>query len=101
MSAHTLSWTNPTAYTDGTAYDQSQNAGYTLEIDSTPSVSVPLAWGTSFDLSTLSIWSTLKQGSHSVALAAVSKGGVQSDFSNPATFQIELAPNPPTALRVS
>lgn len=99
---HVLNWTNPTANTDGSAYTQSQNAGYTIQIDGTgAAVSVPLAWGTSFDLSTLALWSGLKSGSHTVALAAVSTGGQQSAFSTPASFPVPATPNSPSNLSVS
>jgi hypothetical protein len=101
MQPHILSWVNPTANTDGSAYTQSDNAGYTIEIDGTGTVSIPLAWGTSFDLSTLAEWSTLKSGTHTVALAVVSTAGVSSAYSAPATFSVLSVPNPPTGLAVA
>lgn len=100
-SPRVLSWTNPTTYTDGTPYAQTDNAGYVIQLDSTPSVGIPVAWGTSFDLSTLAGYSVLKKGSHTVSLAVVSKDGVQSAFSSPATFPIIGTPTPPQNLAVA
>lgn len=97
----TLSWTNPTTYTDGSAYPQADNAGYTIQLDGTGTVSVPLAFGTSFDLSTLSAYTALKRGTHTVALQVVSKAGLASAFSTPASFQVEVPPNPPTNLTMA
>jgi hypothetical protein len=97
-----LSWVNPTQYTDGVAYDgPNQNAGYQIDLDSAPAVSIPLQYGTSFDLQTLASWSSMKTGSHTVALAAVTKGGVVGVFSNPATFPFEAPPMAPTNVRVA
>lgn len=96
-----LSWTNPTAYTDGSPYAQSDNAGYTIQIDGTGAVSIPLAFGTSFDLTTLAVFPTLKRGSHTVALAVVSKEGMQSAFSTAASFPVTVPPNSPTNLAVA
>lgn len=98
MSKSTLTWQNPATYTDGSAYVQADNAGYTLKIDGDPSVSIPLAWGTSFDLATLAAYQALKRGTHSVSLAAVSKEGLASDFSTPVTFPVAVAPVAPTHL---
>lgn len=96
-----LNWTNPTTYTDGTPYAQTDNAGYTLQLDATPAVSIPLAWGTGFDLTTLASYKALKSGTHTVAIAVVSKAGFTSDFSAPATFQVAVAPSPATNLVLS
>lgn len=96
VNPKSVSWTNPTTYTDGSTYAQTDNAGYTLQLDSTPSISIPLAWGTSFDLTTLSAYTSLKKGSHTVSVAAVSKDGIPSAFGTPATFQVAVAPNSPT-----
>lgn len=101
MSNSTLTWQNPASYTDGSAYAQADNAGYTIKIDSEPAVSIPLPWGTSFDLSTLAAYQALKRGSHTVALAAVSKEGLASDFSTPVTFPIAVAPMAPTHLAMA
>lgn len=83
-----VTWTNPTTYTDGSAYSQSDNAGYTVQIDGTGQISIPVAWATSVDLSTLAVYPTLTVGNHTVTVAVVSKDGVQSDFATPATFQV-------------
>lgn len=94
----TLTWTNPTTRVDGTPYAQADNAGYEIQLDGEGAVSIPLAWGTSFDLTTLSAYQDLRSGNHTIALAAVSKEGLKSAYSSPSTFQIAMAPRSPTNL---
>lgn len=96
----TVTWKNPTTYIDGSAYGQADNAGYQLSFDAQPVVSVPLAWGTSFDLTSLAAYKALKKGAHTLTFQAVSKGGVASV---PATapFQIEIAPSAVTDLALA
>ena len=101
MNPHILSWENPTQDTDGNAYGQADNAGYTIMLDDEPAISVPLAWGTQFDLDTLSAFNSLKSGQHTAALAVVSKGGVSSAYSSPVTFPVLPAPMAPTNLRLA
>lgn len=98
-----LSWVNPTTNTDGSAYDgAADNAGYTIEIDGQGEVSVPLAYGTNFDLNQLADYQALKAGSHTVAIAAVTKEGVASDFSAPASFSVAAkVPSSPTGVSVA
>lgn len=98
---HVFSWTNPTEYTDGSAYTQADNAGYQLILDGAPAVGIPLAWGTSFDASTLAAYQALKRGSHTAALQVVDTAGEASAPSNSVTFQIEVPPNPPTNLAIA
>lgn len=98
----TLTWVNPTAREDGTTYDaKTENAGYTIQVDGTAAVSIPLAFGTSFDLTTLGLFVDLKQGNHTAALAAVDKAGGQSAFSGAVTFPRNYSPRAPTALVIS
>lgn len=96
-----LKWQNPTTYVDGSPYGQADNAGYQINLDASPAVSIPLAWGTQFDLSTLAAYAALKKGSHSLTLQAISKGGVASAPSSAATFSVDLAPAPPTAVALA
>lgn len=93
--AHTLEWTNPTTRADGSAYNQAQNAGYEIQLDGAASVSIPLAWGTSFDLSTLAAWPTLAVGNHTAGIAVVDTGGLVSGFAS-ATFPV-FSKSPPLA----
>jgi hypothetical protein len=99
--ARVVKWDNPTAYTDGSTYGQQDNAGYTIQLDGVGAISVPLAWGTSFDISTLSAYAALKRGTHKVAVAAVSKEGAQSDFSAPSPFPVVFPPMAPTNVQVA
>lgn len=95
----TLSWTNPTLNTDGTAYDLTRTAGYELQIDGTGAISIPLAnGGTSFDVSTLAAYTALPAGAHTFALDIVTKEGVKSAFSTTFPFSIVGTPKAPTAL---
>ncbi len=97
----TLKWQNPTTYVDGSVYGQTDNAGYQLNIDAAPAVSIPLAWGTQFDLTTLAAFTALKKGAHSLTLQAISKGGIASAPSSAVTFSVEIAPAAPTAVVVA
>lgn len=99
-SVHTLTWTNPTQYTDGTTYASTDNAGYTLQLDGVGVVSIPLAWDTKFDMATLAAFQALKRGPHTAALAVVSKAGEVSAFSSPASFSREVPAMAPTNLSV-
>jgi hypothetical protein len=80
MAHTTLSWVNPTARADGSAYTQAQNAGYEIQFDGVGQVSVPVAWGTSFDLSTLAAFTALPVGTHQLGLAVVDTGGLVSSY---------------------
>ncbi len=98
---HTLTWVNPTLNTDGSALTQAENAGYQINIDGAGAVAIPLAWGTSFDMTSLAAYQALKSGSHSVTLALVTTAGVVGLPSNAATFQIDAIPQAATNLAVS
>jgi hypothetical protein len=100
-NAHTLSWVNPTTNTDGSPFAQSDSAGYELAFDGTPAVSIPLTYGTSFDMSTLAAYEALSTGTHTVTLAIVNTGGNASAPSNAASFSIVATPNAPTQLAVN
>jgi len=95
----TISWTNPTANTDGTPYDATtQNGGYTLLIDGAQQVSIPTAFATSFDITTLAEYKALALGPHSFQLEAVNQSGVASAPSAAATFLLSSVPAAPTNL---
>ena len=99
---HTLSWTNPTQNTDGTPFEAADFAGIEIELDGAPAVSVPQSSEvSSFDLSTLAAWNTLKSGPHTVTLASTNKEGNTSDFASPVTFPVLAVPMAPTALSVA
>ena len=104
----TVTWTNPTTRTNGTPYDAAtENAGYELALANpaggplTPFISIPLAFGTSFDLSTAAAYQALPSGTYEFALAVTSKEGLTSAYSARATFQIAVAPVAPTGLVVA
>lgn len=96
----TLSWTNPTTNADGTTMAQTDFAGYVLALDGAPAVSVPLQFGTSFDMSTLAAYTALKSGSHTVTLAVVNVAGNTGVASDAATFSIAAVPGKITGLAV-
>lgn len=98
---YTLTWTNPTLNTDGSILDTDDVAGYQIAIDDTPAVSVPLGYAASFDLTTLSGFSALKSGPHTVKLAVTNKEGETGEASSAATFPIlPKVPGVPTNLAV-
>jgi hypothetical protein len=99
---HPMSWVNPTSNTDGSAYDAAtENAGYTVILDGQGAVSIPLAYGTTFELTQLAVFADLKSGNHTAALAVVNKKGVSSAPSAAATFFVDSVPMAPTGLAVA
>lgn len=98
---HTLSWTNPTTATDGSAYNQAMNAGYQVSLDGQAEVSIPMAWGTSFDLSTLAAFEALKSGTHTATLANVTTSGIVGVASAPVSFSLAPVPSAPTGLAIN
>lgn len=100
MQSHPMTWSNPGTDTDGNAYGQADNAGYVVAIDGQPNVSIPLVYGTSFDLGTLASVQVLKAGAHSAQLALVSKAGVTGAFSAPVTFSNNPTPGAPVNLTI-
>lgn len=99
---HTLSWVNPTTNTDGSAFaDTTDTAGYEIAIDGAAAVSIPIGFATSFDMSTLAVWPTLKTGNHTATLAVATKEGVTGLPSNPVTFPVFGVPTAPTGLAVA
>ena len=93
--AHTLNITNPTTFTDGSAFSASTDtAGYEIQIDGAAAVSIPNGYLTTFDLSTLAVWSTLKSGMHTVALAVVTKEGATGVYGS-ASFPVLGIPAAP------
>lgn len=100
--AHVINWTNPTTNDDGTPYDgETMNAGYELRLDGVGAVSLPLRYGTTFDMATLAAFASLKNGNHTVALAVVTKDGGRSEYSNAVTFPLDRKPTAPTAVGVA
>jgi hypothetical protein len=97
-----LSWVNPVTRADGTAYNQTQNAGYEIQFDGTPAVSIPLSYGTSFDMTTLAAYNALIPGTHTVGIAVVDTGGLVSSFATTSfpAFSKSL-PLAPTSAAVS
>jgi hypothetical protein len=97
-----VKWTNPTQYTDGTAYDAaSLNAGYELSFDASVEAQVvlPFAFGSQFDMADLEAYKALKAGSHKVNLRVISKQGAKSDWAS-GTFLIIGTPKPVTDVSV-
>lgn len=97
---HTAVWTNPGTREDGEVYGQANNAGYEIGFDGLAAVSIPLAWGTTFDLSTLAAFKALKTGTHTLQLSAVDTTGIVGDPGS-ATFQYSSPPMAPTGVSVN
>lgn len=98
---HVLTWTNPTTNTDGSAMPQSEFAGYQISFDGDAAVSIPLAFGTTFDMGSLAAYEALKSGAHTVSLAVVSNAGIVGAASNAASFSVAGTPSAPTGLTVT
>jgi hypothetical protein len=97
---HTLSWSNPTTNTDGSALAQTDVAGYQLALDGAAAVSVPIGYATTFDMSTLAAYEALKSGSHTATLALTNVEGNTGAASNAVTFSIAAIPGAITDLAV-
>ncbi len=99
---HTLTWTNPTQNTDGSAMPASEFAGYQLSFDGNPAVSIPLtSESTTFDMGSLAAYEALKSGTHAVTIAVVSDQGIVGVASNAASFSVAPIPGAPTGAAVS
>lgn len=99
---HTISWVNPTTNTDGTPFAATTDtAGYEIAIDGAAAVSMPIGYATTFDLSTLAVWPTLKSGNHTVSIAITTKEGETSAPSNVVTFPVLGTPQAPTNLAIA
>jgi hypothetical protein len=96
-----LTWTLPTSNTDGSALDPTTLAGVQLSIDGSAAVAVPVASATKFDMVGLAAYDALKPGSHTIALALVTKGGAVSDFTSPLSFPVGVVPMAATNLAVA
>lgn len=95
MQSIILRWTNPTADRDGSNYEQPDNAGYVVSLDGAPPFQIGLVWGTEFDVGSDVHLANLKAGSHTVAIANLSKKGVVGVFTPPATFSVHPVANAP------
>ena len=97
-----LTWTNPTQNEDNTPYDAStQNAGYDLALDGiVPTVTLPFALGTEFDMKNLAAYTAMPSGSHVARLRVVNKDGIYSDWSPPVTFLKVATPRAVSTLAV-
>lgn len=102
MNKTRLSWVNPTQNTDGTAYNHvTQGAGYELALNSDdPTVTLPFALGTQFDMADLAAYQALPPGEHVARLRVVTREGVPSAWSNGATFRKIAIPLAPSAVAV-
>jgi hypothetical protein len=84
--AHVANWRGPTEYTDGTAFGESDLAGWLITVDGAPAVNVPMAWNESnlysFDLTTLGI----SYGAHVARIQTVARNGSVSAPSNAVNF---------------
>ena len=108
VNPKTISWTNPTSREDGTPYDAAtENAGYELALANpaggalVPFISIPLAFGTSFDVSSAAAYQALPSGQYEFALAVTSKEGLSSKYSNRTPFQVAAVPSAPVDLVVA
>lgn len=103
----TASWVNPTQGKDpnGTLVPWDANtdlAGIEIQLDGQPVVSVPVSLGaTSADLTTLTAYTSLPSGQHTIDIALVTKEGAVSPFSSTVTFLRAVVPLAPTSVVVA
>lgn len=93
--ANKFVWAQPLFNTDGSAFDAAQFAGFELEIDGAPAVSVPVAWQTSgrYDLPFAGF--SFADGNHSARVRVKHVNGQVSAYSNAATFVVARVPEAP------
>ncbi|MDQ2640753.1 MAG: hypothetical protein M3Y79_09275 [Pseudomonadota bacterium] len=94
-------WTAPTTFTDGSAFGRTDLAGFELQLDDRPAVSVPFTWNDAgkyeFDLGELE----LQPGrQYSARMLTVATGGRKSDWTAPVLFTYARTPRAPLAFAV-
>lgn len=96
-----ISWDNPTTNVDGSAYNHAtQGVGYELALNSEqPLLTLPFAFGNSFDMNSIEQYVALGYGTHTVRLRVVSRNGGTSAWAS-ATFLKAPAPSAPANLAV-
>jgi hypothetical protein len=95
-------WTAPTTYVDGTPFGRPDLAGFELQLDDQPAVSVPFAWNDagvySFELGQLE----LEVGEvYRARMLTVAANGRKSDWTAPVEFTYARSPRAPFGLSVS
>lgn len=99
-----LSWRQDKLNTDGSVFDAAQFAGFELEINAAPAVSVPIAWDddTNYEMPLADLTAVQATGDYTLRIRTVNKAGSASAYSAPATFAMDFrVPTAPTALSVS
>jgi hypothetical protein len=104
LNPSTISWQNPTQYTDGTTFGPTDLVGYEFgykHLDDTGYTSVvvlPIAWEqTSLNLTQLELPRNVPL---QLSMATVAKNGLKSEWAAPADLMFDTRiPNPPLALR--
>lgn len=100
MQKKTLTWTNPPTNDADEPHTENNNQGYMASVDgATPHSFDGLKYGTSFDLS--GIISTLKPGTHTISIAAVTTDGVVGDYSTPTSFTVFPRPRAPSNVSIT
>lgn len=95
------SWTAPTTYVDGSQFGKADLAGFELQLDDTPAVSVPFAWNDAgkyeFHFDSLE----LEEGSqHTARVLTVATNGRKSEWSQAVAFTYARTPRVPFGLSV-
>jgi len=85
-------WTNPTHDKDGNAYSEADHNGYLVTVNGGAPIKLPMTWGTSFDLGTLSEVDALPSGIHTATIAVVTKKGVAGKTAS-GTFSVHPTPS--------
>lgn len=85
------SWTNPTHDKDGNPYTEADHAVYLVTVDNGAPITLPLTWGTNYDLGTLAEVQALKSGQHTAVIVSKSKKGV-AGVPAAATFLVNPTP---------
>jgi hypothetical protein len=107
LNPRDISWEDPSAYVDGSAFGAADFAGYEFAYrptgsaqEYTPAVAVPVSFGQrKLDLSLLGLPQTVDLD---VAMRTVAKNGAKSAFTNPVQVRFDTrVPRPPINLALS
>lgn len=94
-------WTAPTTYVDGSPFGRPDLAGFELQLDEQPAVSVPFAWSESgvyefnFDSLELEVGQV-----YSARVLTVATNGRKSGWTGPVEFTYARTPRSPFGLSV-
>lgn len=86
MPIKTLSWQHDGKNTDGSDFTAAEFAGFTVEVDALPAVSIPAAWKAPGNVYSAPL--SVGYGAHTARMYTVAKTGETSDPSPSVSFTV-------------